>query len=331
MRSSRRSMVADVAPADARPLTQKYRPIELDDVWGQDDVINSIKDLFKRSTGIPPVFLFLGPSGCGKTTLARIVARMLNVDAQSITEVDAATNSSVEAMRELTASLRYAGFGASNGRLLIIDEAHALSKGAWQSLLKTLEEPPQGVHFALCTTEEGKVPETIVTRSAVYRVKPLKRATMFDMLDHVCKREGWDVLHAILQQVVDAADGSPRKALMQLTMVSDCKDVNEAADLLAQPFENKEIIDLCRLLVDRKLTWERAVKTLRDMKDESINPEGVRIVIVNYLQSVLMNAKTDKEAGRLLDILAQFMRPASNPSEKFAPLLLAIGNLVVPQ
>ena len=66
-------MVADAAPADARPLTQKYRPVELDDVWGQDDVINSIKDLFKRAAGIPPVFLFLGPSGCGKTTLARIV------------------------------------------------------------------------------------------------------------------------------------------------------------------------------------------------------------------------------------------------------------------
>lgn len=304
------------------PFHTKYRPQELKDVIGQDPVVASLS---KTLTGraVPHAFLFTGPSGCGKTTLARIIGTELDCE---VIEVDAATNTGIDSMREILDSLRYAAFGNKKNRMVIIDECHSLSKAAWQSMLKAIEEPPEHVYFSLCTTESSKVPATIVTRCASYQLVSVRRADLFDLLNMVCRAEKIDPPDDIVRAAVEYADGSPRKALMGLSMVHDLDSLDEAQEVLSQHVSDREVIELCRLLIDRSLTWEKAMKVIAGLKDE--NPESIRLVIVNYVTSVLLNSKS-KEAPRLLDVLGQFQQPC-NSSEKFAPIVLAIGNLLFP-
>ena len=306
-------------------LHVKYRPKVLGDVWGQESLTKSLaKALASPTRG--HAYLFTGPSGCGKTTLARIVASTMGVTPENIIEADAATNTGIDAMRAITDTLRYKGFGDSPLKMVILDEVHALSKAAWQSLLKTLEEPPAHVYFALCTTEPGKVPDTVRTRCLEYVVKSLSNDDLFDLLVHVVDREKIDVDDRVLDQVVKVAGGSPRKALTALAVVADARDAKEAAVLLSQPFETEDVIELCRGLVGAKLTWDMVTRVLNDNKDE--DPEGLRLVIVNYLNAVLLKS-SPKTAPHLLDLLSEFMRPI-NRSEKMAPLLLAFGNIIFP-
>lgn len=319
---------ADLRESTAKeePLHVKYRPRSLKDVWGQDHVTNSLQFVV-GSDNPGHSYLFTGPAGTGKTTLARILAAQFRCDPNNILEADAATNNGIESMREITSALRYHGFGATPNRGIIIDECHALSKQAWQSLLKTVEEPPPHVYIFFCTTEAGKVPETIVTRCHSYTLKPLKYDDLLDLIDEVAGKEGLKTGDAIRQLVARAANGSARQALVMLSMVRGCRDVAEAEALLETPFENKEVVDLCRLMVSGKLTWERAVSTLNAIPD--MNPESVRIVVVNYLAKCLLSANSERDVVRLLDMLQSFSKPF-NPSDKSAPLLLALGNIIYP-
>lgn len=321
--ATRAQITAPLAEPQGLPLHLKYRPTSLDQLWGQDEVARSLKKALTSST-LAHSYLFTGPAGCGKTTLARIVGRMLNVADANIIEADAATNSGIDAMREITDTLRYKGFGGDR-KLVILDEVHALSKSAWQSLLKVTEEPPEHVFFALCTTEAGKVPDTILSRCLAYRVQPLKRDDMLDFLDLVCKDEGIKAADAVLSEIVKVAQGGMRRALTALEMVRECKDAKEAAVVLSQPFESSELIDLCRAMVAGNLQWVQVRDTLKAVKED--DPEGLRLIIVNYLQAVIFNAD-EKKADKLLGILSEFMRPV-NRSEKMAPLLLAFANVVM--
>ncbi len=316
--------VDDSAAAQELPLHLKHRPKQLADVWGQEAVTKSLSKLLS-SKNPGHAYLFTGPAGTGKTTLARILAAEFKCDLNNILEIDAATNSGVDAMRDVTSALRYQGFGETPNRAIIIDECHSLSKQAWQSLLKPVEEPPAHVYIFFCTTETGKVPETIVTRCHNYSLKPLRFDDTMDLLEKVIKEEDMDVDDRIVEMVARACNGSARQALVMLSMVRGCKDEDEAERLLETPFENKEVIDLCRLLVSGQLTWQKLVATLKAMPD--MNPESVRIVVVNYLASCLMGAKNDKQVTALLDCLDQFAKPF-NVTDKNAPLLLAFGNII---
>lgn len=326
-----RQKLIDAPPPQAEepPLHIKYRPTTLGEVLGQEGVVESLGRKLKDK-GVPHAFLFLGPSGCGKTTLARIVARQLKVSPDNVLEVDAATNTGIDAMRAVTDTLRYKGLGDSPRKMVIIDEAHALSKAAWQSMLKVLEEPPSHVFFALCTTEPGKVPDTIQTRCATYTVKSLSYDALLDLLEHVVKKERLDVTPAVLEVVAKASNGSARRALVSLSMLEGIDNVKDAAALMSQPLETEDIIELCRDLVSGRLSWERVRKVLSDNKDQ--DAEGIRLVVVNYLTAVLLSPRADtKQAPRLLDALFVFSKPMTNRSEKMAPLLLAFAEVVFGQ
>ena len=323
--SQRRKIAEEPSQAQDEPYHVKYRPRSLKDVVGQGAVVKSLQDAVKKATR-PHAFLFTGPSGTGKTTLSRILAAGLGCSPSNILEVDAASNSGIDAMREVTSTLRYQGFGETPNRAIIIDEAHALSKAAWQSMLKPIEEPPAHVFFFICTTEAGKVPETIVTRCHNYLLKPVKFDDIMDLLERVADAEGLSTPDAVLQMAGRACSGSPRQALVMLSMIQDCEDPDEAARLLETPLENKEVIDLCRLLLKGDLDWKKLTGTLKAMPDMSA--ESVRIVIVNYLAACIMGARSEGEAGRLLDVLHEFSKPF-NSSDKLAPLLLAFGNLIL--
>lgn len=311
-------------PAKSEPIHLKYRPQRLQDVLGQPAVIKSLQSTLK-ATARPHTFLFMGPAGTGKTTLARIVAKSFDCDPANMIEVDAASNSGIDDMRQVTQTLRYNGFGASPNKAIIIDECQGLSKQAWDSLLKSTEEPPPHVFFFFCSTNPGKIPAAMTSRAQSYNLSPVRFDDLMDLLEAVCEGEGFDTPESHLAMVAQACEGSPRRALTMLAKIHDCQDKEEVAVLLETALDNAEVIDLCRALLKGNLTWPKLTEVLAAMPE--VNAESIRIIVVNYLNACLMKAKSDKEAFRMLDILGCFMKPC-NPADKLAPILLAFGQYI---
>lgn len=197
------------------PLHVKYRPKSFADVLGQAATVASLRRVL-ADPGMPHAFLFTGPSGTGKTTLARIVARELGINEHGLIEIDAATRGGVDQLRRVSEHLGRGGFFSGERRLVILDECQELSKGAWSSLLKPLEEPPASAFWVLCTTELAKVPEPIRQRCAHYETRPVPVADIEALLQRVVKAEKLKVAEGVLPMLVHKASGSPRRALVGL-------------------------------------------------------------------------------------------------------------------
>lgn len=300
----------------------KYRPDNFDDVVGHGPQVEALEHALEK--GSARAFLFTGESGLGKTTLARIVAKEAGCLSGNILDVDAATNTGIEQMREVTSSLMYRPVGEGKVKAVIIDECHALSKAAWQSLLKVLEEPPPWVYWFLCTTEDKKVPKTVFTRCLHIALKPVPKKQLTVLLEDVAKAEKIKLAPGVLDLCAGEAGGSPRQALSYLAACAAAKNLDDARDLLSSATETAEAIDLARALWQGK-KWSEVQGLLKLVKD--LNPESVRMTTLGYMTSVALSSNRENDAGRALEIIDIF----SQPFYATGNLVLACGKVVFPQ
>ena len=198
-------------------LYRTHRPATFADVVGQEQVTKPLEEAAKNKK-IGHAYLFAGTRGLGKTSVARIFADAIGCKENDIHEVDAASNSRVEEMRELTEGVYTLPF-ASPYKVYILDEAHMLSKSAWNAFLKTLEEPPAHAVFILATTELEKVPETVQSRCQVFEFKKPTRAVLAKMTAAVAKKEGYTLAPDAAELIALLGDGSYRDALSVLQKV----------------------------------------------------------------------------------------------------------------
>lgn len=199
---------------------RKYRPQEFDTVVGQSHITDTLEHAIEHNQ-LAQAMLFCGPRGVGKTTCARILARKINEKdgstsedgfAYNIHELDAASNNSVDDIRELTDQVRFAP-QVGKYKVYIIDEVHMLSPAAFNAFLKTLEEPPAHAIFILATTEKHKIIPTILSRCQIY---DFKRITIEDIQEHlkkIAEKEGVKYEDDALYLVAQKADGALRDAL----------------------------------------------------------------------------------------------------------------------
>lgn len=216
-------------------LYRKWRPISFEDVKGQDHIVKTLKNQI-TSERIGHAYLFCGTRGTGKTSIAKIFARAVNCEhpingspcnecetcrhikegtSLNVVEIDAASNNGVENIREIREQVQYPPTEGKY-RVYIIDEVHMLSIGAFNALLKTLEEPPSYVIFILATTEVHKIPITILSRCQRYDFKRISLDTIAGRLRELTEAEHIEVEERALRYVAKAADGSMRDALSLL-------------------------------------------------------------------------------------------------------------------
>ncbi|MEO0789903.1 MAG: DNA polymerase III subunit gamma/tau [Bacteroidota bacterium] len=212
---------------------RKYRPVRFDEVVGQQHVSQTLKNAL-QTDHLAHAFLFCGPRGVGKTTCARILAKVLNCQNRTddfepcnscgscesfnanaslnITELDAASNNSVDHIRALIEQVR---FQPQQGqyKVFIIDEVHMLSQAAFNAFLKTLEEPPPYAIFILATTEKHKIIPTILSRCQIFDFKRIQIPAMVEHLQEICKQEGIEAETDALHLIAQKADGALRDSL----------------------------------------------------------------------------------------------------------------------
>ena len=205
-------------------LYRKYRSGDFSEVVGQEHIVTTLTQALAAGR-VSHAYLFTGPRGVGKTSVARLLARGLNpdVDAASagldIIEIDAASNRSIDAVRELRDKINLAPT-VGKYKVYIIDEVHMLTTEAFNALLKTLEEPPAHAVFILATTESHKVPETIISRTQRFSFKPISVQDIIDRLIYIAAAEKITVEVPALELIATAARGSFRDGISLLDQVA---------------------------------------------------------------------------------------------------------------
>jgi DNA polymerase-3 subunit gamma/tau len=299
----------------------KYRPKSFKMVKGQATAVATLQKVLDKGTS--QAFLFIGPSGCGKTTLARIAAVHIGCEPGDIVDVDAASNSGADETRKLQEIMSFRPIGGGEMRAIIVDECHGLSGKAWETLLKTIEEPNAHSMWFFCTTNPAKVPTTIKTRCTKVELRLLKDAEIEEVVNRVIAKEQLTVSDGALQVIVREAHGSARQALTNLAIAEDAETAKGAAKLLHSVIEGDVIRELCQFLL-KPGSWAKAMAIVERFDPEDRNYEGRRIIVCNYMGAVLKSAKSDDAATSTLTKLEAWSTPY-NQSEGIAPFMLSIG------
>jgi len=217
---------------------RKWRPQKFSEMIGQEHIVQTLVNAIELDR-VAHAYLFSGTRGVGKTTTARIFAKALNcLDRQAnepcdkcthcveirqgssldVQEIDGASNNGVQEVRDLIENIQYAA-SSCKFRVYIIDEVHMLSKNAFNALLKTLEEPPPKVVFIFATTEQNKIPETILSRCQCFEFKPLTQKQIVSQLDQIAKHDGIEMDRRSLEEIAKNGSGSMRDAQSLLDQV----------------------------------------------------------------------------------------------------------------
>lgn len=294
-------------------LYRKWRPRTFASVIGQNDITDTLKNAIKRGT-ISHAFLFAGPRGTGKTSCAKIFAKALNcINLQDgepcnkcanclaadkgamadIMEIDAASNNGVDEIRDIRDKVKYAPTQGKY-KVYIIDEVHMLSMGAFNALLKTLEEPPEHVVFILATTELQKVPATIISRTQRYNFKRISQTDLEKRMKYILEQEKISYEDKALAVIAQVADGGMRDALSILDQLLsfDKNKVEYDSALEITGFAAKEKIEQILLAILN----EDATKALSLAQTELTNGASSKNILDELIEmatNALMVIKTN--------------------------------------
>ena len=288
---------------------RKYRPQRFEEVVGQDHVAKTLKNAILTGK-LAHAFLFTGPRGVGKTTCARILAKVLNcknpIDQTdpcnecdacealnnnasfNIFELDAASNNSVENIRDLVSQVR---IPPQNGKykVFIIDEVHMLSQAAFNAFLKTLEEPPSYAIFILATTEKHKIIPTVLSRCQIFDLKRIQQGDIVGQLAQIAANEGREVETDALHIIAEKSDGAMRDALSLFDKVSNALDEEITAKAV---LENLKLLDFDYFfsLTDSflKEDMSKVLLTIDEISKNGFEVEQLIQGLASHLRNLLM-------------------------------------------
>ena len=289
-------------------LYRKYRPTNFDEVAGQKVIIKTLKNAIKNNT-LSHAYLFAGPRGTGKTSIAKILAKIVNCEkldnynpcnncvnctqynnnqAVDIIEIDAATNNGVNEIRELKSKI---GLVPALGKykVYIIDEVHMLSDGAFNALLKTLEEPPEHVIFVLATTDPHKIPLTILSRCQRFDFKKLDLNQIIDRLNYVVKEENINIDEDALKEIAYLSDGGMRDSLSLLDQAqsyADDKITIQDIHEINGTITNKELNDFLNNIINNNI--EDIFKKIDKFNSDGKDFYKLTEEIINHLRNILI-------------------------------------------
>jgi len=269
-------------------LYRAYRPATFDEVRGQSQVTDVLEKSIKNKK-IAHAYLFAGGRGTGKTSVARILARALGVSEKDLYEIDAASNRGIDDIRSLREGV-YASPFDSPYKFYIIDEAHMLTKDAWNAFLKTLEEPPAHAIFVLATTERDKVPETIQSRCEIYSFKQPTREILAQIVTDIAKAEGYSLERPAAELMALLAEGSFRDALgilQKVLAVSDNKKIEVAEVEAVSGAPRGELVRQLLSSIAKK-DASTALATIGHAVAENMDARTLAKLLIHRMRTVLL-------------------------------------------
>ena len=311
-------------------LYRKYRPSKFEDVVGQDIVIKTLKNSLKTGK-ISHAYMFSGPRGTGKTSIAKLLAKTINCldiedgdscnicrncksilsnECTDIIEIDAASNNGVDEIREIKNKITLVP-NELKYKVYIIDEVHMLSIGAFNALLKTLEEPPSHVIFILATTDLHKVPVTIISRCQCFEFKRITDNDIVSRLEKICEAEKVSIDSKILNRIAVYSEGGLRDAIGLLdkliSYASDnitMEDLNEICGLLSYDYHEKFLnLVFCEESLE---ILNEIDKIYNQGKDFIIFTQELMILIKKKLIDSLKNNLDKEIIAKYLKLLSSF-------------------------
>ena len=292
----------------SKVLYRKYRPTNFAEVVGQEHIVKTLKNAVKREK-IAHAYLFSGPRGIGKTTIARILAKVVNCKKPKdgepcnecenclninenkfldLIEIDAATHTQVDKIRDLIEKINFSPT-AGKYKVYIIDEVHMLSKGAFNALLKTLEEPPKHAIFILATTEIHKIPATIISRCQRFDFRRLKVSEIRGRLEKIAKKEKVEVEKGVLDFIAINSNGGLRdsESLFGQILSLEDKDITlkEVQTILAIA-DISVAVKLIELVVEKK--YSEAIDYINKITDDGYDLEQFNIFLIEYCRKLML-------------------------------------------
>lgn len=266
-------------------LATKYRPSTWDEVIEQDEIKVILKNQVSTET-VKSAYLFCGPAGDGKTTLARIFANAINKGVGLPIELDAASNNSVDDIRNVIEEAKTRPL-VGDYKIFIIDEAHMITTAGWNAFLKTLEEPPATAIFIMCTTDPQKIPDTILSRVQRYNFQKISMQGISDRLDYILSQEMNNDMTAdrdAVEYIAKLADGGMRDAI---SMMDKCLSFNNSLTLQSVvdclgTIDYRTMFNLTNFILDDDL--KSAIKLVEDIYASG---KDLKLFLKNYLVFLL--------------------------------------------